>query len=350
MENGGIRCKIKDLENKKPSDISQEEFKEVLDVVRKEISFLIRNNIPPLPRWYERWFLIFCYLHEEKKNLSDLEIKGLYKQFFEELKENKFLTKNIQEKLDNIAKQVDDTLKDAIYQIENYDKNIEKSSKNIEKTSKELLSDLIIPQIKEILGELSKIKEQNEKLRYKMSKYHEEIQQLREELRVAKTEAEIDFLTAIPNRRRFMRALDDLLKDFKEKGYIFSLIILDIDDFKKINDTYGHLAGDEVLKDIASVLKFYLRANTIVGRIGGEEFAILLPGVDIEKAKSIAERIRKIIENRKVHVENIIINPKASFGITQVKEGDTLETIINRADVALYRAKSKGKNKVEVEI
>ncbi|RUM46987.1 MAG: GGDEF domain-containing protein [Hydrogenothermus sp.] len=350
MERGGIRCKLKDLENKKLSDISQEEFKEVLNVVRQEISFLIRNNIPPLPKWYERWFLIFCYLHEEKKNLSDLEIKGLYKQFFEELEENKFLTKNIQEKLDNIAKQVDNTLKEAIHQIENYDKNIERSSKNIEKTSKEILSDSIMPQIKEILGELHKIREQNEKLRYKMSEYHEEIQQLREELSVAKTEAEIDFLTAIPNRRRFMRALEDFLKDFREKGYIFSLIILDIDDFKNINDTYGHLAGDEVLKDIASVLKFYLRANTIVGRIGGEEFAILLPGIDIEKAKSIAERIRKVIENRKVHVGDIVINPKASFGVTQVKEGDTLETIINRADIALYRAKSKGKNRVEVEV
>lgn len=350
MEKGDVKCKLKDLESKKPYDVSQEEFKEVLNVVRQEMSFLIRNNIPPLPKWYERWFLIFCYLHEEKKNLSDLEIKGLYKRFFEEIEENKSLTKDIKEKLDNIAKQVDSTLKKAIRQIENYDKSIEKSSKNIEKTSEELLSDLIVSQIKEVLGELQKIKEQNEKLRYKMSKYHEEIQQLREELRVAKTEAEIDFLTAIPNRRRFMRALEDFLKDFREKGYIFSLIILDIDDFKKINDTYGHLAGGEVLKDVASVLKFYLRANTIIGRIGGEEFAVLLPGVDIEKAKSVAERIRNVIKNRKVHVGDIVINPRASLGVTQVKKGDTIKTIIKRADMALYRAKSKGKNRVEVEV
>ncbi len=349
MEKGGLKCKLKELENKRLSAITQDEFKEVLNIVRQEISFLIRNNIPPLPKWYERWFLIFCHLHEQKENLSDLEIKGLYKQFFEELEENKLLTKSVQAKLDSIAGQVDKTLKEAIEQIENYDKNLEKSSKNIEQTSKEILSDSIIPQIKEILDELHKIREQNERLREKMNKYHEEIQQLREELNVAKTEAEIDFLTAIPNRRRFMRALEDYLKDFKEKGYPFSLIILDIDDFKKINDTYGHLAGDEVLKDIASVLKFYLRANTIVGRIGGEEFAILLPGVDSEKAKSVAERIRKIIENRKVHIGDTIINPKASFGVTEVKEGDTIETIIDRADKALYRAKSKGKNRVEVE-
>jgi len=350
MEEEKIKCKLKELEDKRIANISQDEFKEILNIVRQEIAFLIRNNIPPLPKWYERWFLIFCYLHENKKKLSDLEIKGLYKHFFEELEENKFLTKNVQEKLSNIASKVDSILKDAIKNIENHSKHLEESSQSIEQTSKEILSDSIMPQIQEILKELQKIKEQNEKLREKMSKYHEEIQQLKEQLVIARTEAEIDFLTSIPNRRRFMRALEDFLKDFQEKGYVFSVIILDIDDFKKINDTYGHLAGDEVLKDIASVLKFYLRANTVIGRIGGEEFAFLLPGVDVEKAKSVAERIRKIIENRKVHFGDIIINPTASLGVTQVKEGDDIEKIISRADVALYRAKSKGKNRVEVEV
>ena len=351
MTKGGLKCKLKELEDKKLKNISQEEFKQVLDVARKELAFMVKHSIPPLPKYYERWFLIFCHLYETGEKLTDLELKGLYKEYFEEVIENKLISKDVKEKLREVASKIDEILKDAIDQIENYDKGIEKSSKEIEKTSKEMISEDIIPQINLILHELREIRDQNEKLKSKMFKYYNEIKKLTEELSITKTEAEIDFLTAIPNRRRFMRAMEDFLRDFKKKGYKFSLIILDIDDFKKINDTYGHLAGDEVLKDVASVLKFYLRANTVIGRIGGEEFAILLPGVEAENAKKVAERLRKIIENRKVHVnEETIINPTASFGVTEVKEGDSLDKIIERADRALYRAKSKGKNRVEVEI
>lgn len=157
----------------------------------------------------------------------------------------------------------------------------------------------------------------------------------------------MDFLTGLHNRRSFDRALGDLIRDFHERNYPFSLILMDIDDFKAINDKYGHLAGDAVLKEVASILKTFLRANTIIGRTGGEEFGIILPGVTIEKALGVAERIRSVIENREINTGKNILKVTASSGVTQVVEGDDINSIYERADRALYRAKNGGKNRVE---
>lgn len=123
--------------------------------------------------------------------------------------------------------------------------------------------------------------------------------------------------------------------------------MLDIDNFKKINDTYGHQSGDLALKEISLILRSYLRANTIIGRLGGEEFGIILPNVPLEDAIKIAERIRSVIENREIKYEDKIIRITASFGITEVKEGDTFDTLYKRVDEALYKAKKDGKNTIK---
>ncbi|MDQ7055946.1 MAG: GGDEF domain-containing protein [Persephonella sp.] len=156
----------------------------------------------------------------------------------------------------------------------------------------------------------------------------------------------MDFLTGLVNRRRFERVLQDAIKDRKLRNYPFSVIFVDVDDFKKINDDYGHLVGDIVLKELATIFRFYLRANTIIGRLGGEEFAVLLPGVELKDAVKIAERLRKIIENREIKVESNGVKKlkvTASFGVTEVKDDDTVESVLMRADEAMYRAKKKGK-------
>ena len=352
--NREIKCKY--LELQKSSNykkISEEEFKNILEIVKVELSFLVRNNIPPLPKWYERWFLIFCHIFENNKQLSDLEIKGIYKTIYSDAEEEEkkgAVPKQIINNVTKISENIEKTLEEIIINLEKHQEKLEKHTENIESKSKEIKEKSILQYLEKILSELSEIRKENMQQKQQLSKYHKEIVKLREELSIARREAEQDFLTGLPNRRRFYRALEDFLQDYKTKNYIFSFIILDIDDFKKVNDTYGHLVGDEVLKDIASVLKFYLRANTIIGRLGGEEFGIILPGVDVEGAKAVAERLRRIIENRKVHIDEYIIDYTASFGVTQVKENDTVEDIIDRADKALYEAKKAGKNKVVVKI
>jgi len=123
---------------------------------------------------------------------------------------------------------------------------------------------------------------------------------------------------------------------------------LDLDNFKQINDKFGHPAGDLVLKEVSNLLRTYLRANTIIGRLGGEEFGIILPNVTLENGKNVAERIRNVIENHEIKYDGKVIRISASLGVTQVKEGDTIDTLYRRVDEALYQAKRDGKNKVIV--
>jgi len=120
--------------------------------------------------------------------------------------------------------------------------------------------------------------------------------------------------------------------------------MIDLDDFKQINDTYGHPVGDAVLKEMALILKTFLRANAIASRIGGEEFAVILPGSEMEQAVHIAERLRRAVENRTFH--GLELKTTASFGVAEAKKDDTLETIFERAAKAHYEAKKTGKNKV----
>ncbi|WP_456402822.1 diguanylate cyclase [Persephonella sp.] len=355
---GKITCKFYEkLSSKKR--LSHDEIKILMNIVRKELSFLIKHNIPPVPNNYEKWFYIFCSLIEENKELTDLEIIGLYKEIYEEdyqivdINGNKEKeTEEVSVKLRDIADKIDVTLKELIHNIDDHQANIDNHANSLAEKSNEIQISDISQTIHLILDELKELKSQNEFLKTQIKKYHSEIHQLREELSNAKTEATMDFLTGLVNRRRFERALEDAIKDYETRNYPFSLIYVDIDNFKDINDNFGHNIGDIVLKEIATIFKFYLRANTIIGRIGGEEFAILLPGVEIEDAVKIAERLRNIIYNREIRIgsrKDEILRVTASLGVTQVKKGDTVNSILHRADTAMYRAKKTGKNKVEVE-
>ena len=153
----------------------------------------------------------------------------------------------------------------------------------------------------------------------------------------------MDHLTNVYNRRSFERSLEDYLHDFKKTKYPFTLIYIDLDDFKNVNDTYSHATGDSVLIAIANILLFENRANATVARLGGEEFAIILPGVKEDVGKIVAERIQsKIREHRFVHD----IKMTASIGVYSPDENDIMDTVLHKADTAMYYSKESGKNRI----
>lgn len=159
--------------------------------------------------------------------------------------------------------------------------------------------------------------------------------------------AKHDGLTGLINRRHFFELLNKEYQRFMRLREPFCILILDIDDFKKINDKYGHAAGDEVLRKISKALLENARTMDVVSRVGGEEFAILCPGLGVKDAFSIGERTRIICENVKVKVDKKLVSVTTSIGITEVHQSDNdIEGIMRRADVALYSAKSNGKNQV----
>lgn len=170
--------------------------------------------------------------------------------------------------------------------------------------------------------------------------------QLREELR---SRAETDPLTGIANRRRFNQVLQVECGRFTRGHSPFSLLMIDLDHFKDINDRYGHAAGDEVLRQVAQILLATLRSTDLVARYGGEEFAVLLTETRIEGAMVIAERIRAAVEERVLYVEGCEIALTLSVGVTSHngERSEASEELLKRADDALYRAKAAGRNRVE---
>ncbi len=150
-----------------------------------------------------------------------------------------------------------------------------------------------------------------------------------------------DYLTGLYNRRFLEQILQREKAIADRYGLPFSLILSDLDNFKIINDIYGHQVGDKILVEIAKLLRNNLRATDILGRWGGEEFLIILPNTDIKKALRVAEKLKELLCYLKVPpVEGVT----ASFGVSEYQKGETYEETIKRADLALYKAKAEGKN------
>ncbi len=167
--------------------------------------------------------------------------------------------------------------------------------------------------------------------------YHEEIYRL----------MTIDGLTQVHNRRYFDETLDREFTRSKRYTRQLALIVIDIDHFKKINDTWGHLAGDSLLRQVVSAIKPKLRAQDVLARTGGEEFAILSPEIDLEGARLVAEKVRAIVEQTAMRFENVTIPCTISLGVAQLSAGDEEPSkLYKRADELLYAAKQAGRNRV----
>ena len=160
-------------------------------------------------------------------------------------------------------------------------------------------------------------------------------------------QAVIDSLTQIGNRRAFNKAMDREFNLYSRYKKPLSLISFDLDHFKRVNDTYGHAAGDKVLSEVAAKVESELREEDIFARVGGEEFAVLLPETDENEALTVAEKIRELIEGLEVHYESHVISITATFGLVSVSEQVVdQEHLLQIADRALYKGKTNGRNQV----
>ena len=176
-----------------------------------------------------------------------------------------------------------------------------------------------------------------------------ELKHLEAELREM---AATDFLTGLANRRHFLARLEqELARIQRLEKHRASVLMLDSDHFKRVNDTFGHATGDKVLRHLAVLMQKGLRKVDIAGRVGGEEFAIILPGADLPAAEVFAERLRKKVAGTPMAQEDRAIPLTVSIGVTGMKASDTsADDALVRADRALYRAKECGRNKVTVEV
>ncbi len=187
-----------------------------------------------------------------------------------------------------------------------------------------------------------------ESLQQKVDSLEKEAERAQADIQAQQKRSERDSLTELPNREAYERRLGIELERWSRYDRKFCLVVADVDYFKSINDRYGHLAGDKVLKVLAKTIRQRLRRADFIARYGGEEFVILLPETDAEQALSVMDDICSQIRNCPFHFKNEPLKITVSFGIAEVAEGDEPESLFARADTAMYEAKKLGRDRCQL--
>lgn len=207
--------------------------------------------------------------------------------------------------------------------------------------------------VSKIVEKTNELREKGEVLNKKLENSRMEVEMLKSNLEEVSHQVSLDGLTGIANRKGFDETLLSHIRDSKENGKNLCMLMIDVDNFKKFNDTYGHLLGDQVLRIVSQCLKEAVKGKDFVARFGGEEFAVLLPDTPLRGGEIVAELIRKTIASRELKRKDT----GESYGSVTVSIGVSLlrprydkpEDLIDRADKALYLSKKNGRNRVTAE-
>lgn len=289
---------------------------------------------------------------KELITIIDNEEKASKEQFANYLFESAELVMNINEK-DISSTDFAETLFHNAYKelahkslnsYQDTNDTIDKLAQMHEKTLKECSSeDINLSAITEKFNEIQT------NMTNEVQKANQIIEQLSHQIKILERNSNLDALTKVFNRRALSTHLKDVCsRDSSPQN--LHVLILDIDDFKKVNDTHGHLAGDKVLIFIANILRKTLRDGDKIFRYGGEEFVIILNRLDNLQCKNISTRLLKLVRENRLVYKGISLNVTMSIGTTTFVQGDTPDSLISRADKALYKAKDKGKDQVYTEV
>jgi diguanylate cyclase len=256
------------------------------------------------------------------------------------------LTELVRNELKKLLAEIIKTIRDTHRDFSQAEKNLETINEALMPNLSEADVDEIVQRVKQ---ELKRLESTSASLKEQLQQATAEIEQLKIKMTQYKNEAFKDPLTRIDNRRGFEHKLELAVAGCRATGKSLCLILADIDHFKRINDSHGHLVGDNVLRTVATTIKESVKGRDPVARIGGEEFAILLPNTPYTGAIQLANNIRLDFERMDLKKRNTgesLGKISLSFGVTAYQKGENTKSFVQRADEALYHSKRTGRNKV----
>jgi diguanylate cyclase len=258
-----------------------------------------------------------------------------------------FAAKSLQ--LDRQAVAILDLVRTYLDAGERYSVTLAQAGANLPKLASAAEVGIIV---KFLLAENAKMQHEARELKASLEQSKSQIDNLRSNLAEAREISVRDSLTSLGNRRHFDDSLTKAVADARARGTSLCLAMADIDNFKKVNDLFGHRIGDEILKMFARVLLDNARSGDIVARYGGEEFTIILPATRVEYARELTERMRSQLEAKELAISasgKELGSITASFGIAELGADDDADALLHRADAKLYEAKCAGRNRVAAD-
>lgn len=323
--------------------------------LRLALELIGKHGLPTDPLNYCVWYEYASEKNEALNAAIDqhLQNKGDFseavcQQFFNQFIAggNEAITTLVTQELKKVFADIIGTIKATHRHFSETENNLDTINESLVPGLSDADIDKVVSQIK---YEISKLESSNTAFKEQLQQATHEIDQLKIKMARYRSEALRDPLTRIDNRRGFEKKLIDAIAKASDTENPLCLIIADIDHFKKVNDSHGHLVGDNLLRMIASTIKDSIKGRDVAARVGGEEFAIMLPDTPFKGAMQLAENMRITFEQldlKKKNTGESLGKITLSFGVTAYKTNEAAEAFFSRADEALYQSKNKGRNKV----
>jgi len=329
------------------------DYNKAAELLRLTLPIMAEKKVPATPTNYAVFYEYISKTNELLNAELDKLISGtdtISNETCQELFDKQLVAfeveklRKMQLGLRTIVDAIHTTLVEAGSEASHYDDILSDISRDL---TKEVHPDQLLSIVNLLSEETKQVKNTHSRFITNIENNQQEVVMLRKELEKVKQEVTTDGLTGLLNRKALDKALIEETLNSKQENYPLCMLIIDIDKFKRVNDKYGHLVGDKVIRYVANTIKVNLERNIGVYRFGGEEFCVLLPRVDLSAAASIAEAIRQAQEKGQLVASRSnerIGRVTISIGVANLLPNEQIESFIDRADKALYKAKTEGRN------